>query len=144
VTQIDGCVLLNSVTARLMPGTQAQNVIFVALELHDAPPASTDALGLALLLAPLPEPLVGALVPQAASTETAASPASPTVARPAAARGMRGEIGARGRRRAIDLDNIVAKLPCCGVAGTFLSVRAAPLRRGPGVATRGPVRPRRW
>src|ERR1700691_3285256 len=51
VTQIDGWVLLNSVTARLIPGTQAQNVIGVADELQDLPPASTDALALALAVA---------------------------------------------------------------------------------------------
>src|SRR3984885_14856467 len=61
VTQIDGWVLLNSVTARLIPGTQAQNVIGVADELHDLPPASTDALALALALA-----VALALVPLAA------------------------------------------------------------------------------
>src|SRR6266851_3213804 len=36
VTQIEGGVLLNWLTARLIPGTQAQKVIFVALELPDA------------------------------------------------------------------------------------------------------------
>jgi hypothetical protein len=36
------------VTARPIPGTQAQKVIFVAPELHD-PPATTLTLGLALL-----------------------------------------------------------------------------------------------
>src|SRR5580692_10207440 len=51
VTQIDGWVLLNSVTARLIPGTHAQNVIGVADELQDLPPASTLALALALALA---------------------------------------------------------------------------------------------
>src|ERR1700689_5076662 len=43
VTQMFGWVLLNSVTARLIPGTQAQNVIGVADELQDLPPASTVA-----------------------------------------------------------------------------------------------------
>src|SRR5215470_1448539 len=48
VTQIEGCVWLNWVTARLMPGTQAQNITGVADELQDLPPASTVALALAL------------------------------------------------------------------------------------------------
>src|SRR5258708_25265325 len=77
VTQIDGCDLLKAVTARLMPGTHAQNVILVALELHDAPPASTEALGLALEGVPEPAavPPVGPPLPQAAaSSETAAAP----------------------------------------------------------------------
>src|SRR3984885_14914187 len=51
VTQMFGWVLLNSVTARLIPGTQAQNVIGVADELQDLPPASTVADALALSLA---------------------------------------------------------------------------------------------
>src|SRR5215469_6819935 len=81
VTQMPGWVLLNSVTARLMPGTQAQNVSWAALEEHDLPPARTDAAGLAL--APLPallapaDGLDGAPVPQAARvTAAAAAPAS--------------------------------------------------------------------
>lgn len=51
MTQIPEWVLLNSVTARLMPGTHAQNVTGVAEELQDLPPASTVALALALALA---------------------------------------------------------------------------------------------
>ena len=80
VTQIDGWVLLNAVTARAMPGTQAQKVIFVALELQDAPPASTLAAGLAEALA-VPPVLLVPLLPQAASSASAATPASPAVSR---------------------------------------------------------------
>lgn len=78
VTQMPGWVLLNSVTARFMPGTQAQNVSWVVLEEQDAPPASTDADGLALALPPLapPDGVDGAPVPQAASVTAAAAPAS--------------------------------------------------------------------
>jgi hypothetical protein len=99
---------LNAVTARLIPGTQAQNVIFVALELQDAPPASTEALGLALLLPLLAgaAPPVVPLLPHAASSATAASPASPAVT--------------RAGPRTLELDNMMAKLPCRGVAGMLL------------------------
>ena len=47
VTQMFGCVLLNSVTARPIPGTQAQNKILVALGPHELP-ATTVTVGLAL------------------------------------------------------------------------------------------------
>src|SRR5580704_11768312 len=81
VTQIDGWVLLNSVTARLIPGTQAQNVTGVADELQDLPPASTDALALALALAvdPDDEDELLPLLLQAASTKMAAVPAAAAV-----------------------------------------------------------------
>src|ERR1700743_3519726 len=70
VTQMDGWDLLNAVTARLIPGTQAQKVIFVALALQDLPPASTEGLLLALLLplAAAVPPLVVPLLPQAATS----------------------------------------------------------------------------
>ena len=45
VTQMDGWVLLNSVTARPIPGTQAQNVTFVADEFLQEAPASTRGAG---------------------------------------------------------------------------------------------------
>jgi hypothetical protein len=79
VTQIDGWVLLNSVTARLIPGTQAQNMTGVADELQDLPPASTDALALALAVAvdEDDEDDEGELLPlllHAASSKMAAAP----------------------------------------------------------------------
>ncbi len=105
VTQMDGWDLLNAVTARLIPGTQAQKVILVALELQDAPPASTEALGLAALLLVLagaaPPPLL--LPPQAASRVTAARPARPAVTCPLTCRVM-----ARRGPRSLDLDNMMA------------------------------------
>jgi hypothetical protein len=72
------------VTARLIPGTQAQNVIGVADELQDLPPASTDALALALAVAvdPDDEDDEAELLPlllQAASTKMAAAPAAAAV-----------------------------------------------------------------
>src|ERR1700733_14302427 len=85
VTQIDGWVLLNSVTARLIPGTQAQNMTGVDDELQDFPPASTvaDALALALALVlalvPLAAVLDDPLLLHAASSEMAAAPATPAV-----------------------------------------------------------------
>src|ERR1700683_2320608 len=83
VTQIDGWVLLNSVTARLIPGTQAQNMTGVDDELQDFPPASTVAdalaLALALVLLPLAAVLDDPLLLHAASSEMAAAPATPTV-----------------------------------------------------------------
>jgi hypothetical protein len=101
--------LLNAVTARLIPGTQAQKVIFVALALQDLPPASTDALGLALLLplAAAVPPLVVPLLPQAATSAMPARPARLAVT----------------RTRTLDLDNMMAKLPCRGVSGMLLLVR---------------------
>jgi hypothetical protein len=98
---MDGWDLLNAVTARLIPGTQAQKVTLVALELQDAPPASTEALGLALLLLVLagaaPPPLL--LPPQAASRATAARPARPAVTC---------LVVARAGPRTLDLDNMMA------------------------------------
>jgi hypothetical protein len=93
---------LNAVTARLIPGTQAQKVILVALELQDAPPASTEALGLAALLllvlaGAAPPPLL--LPPQAASKATAARPAKPAVTC---------LVMARLGPRTLDLDNMMA------------------------------------
>ncbi len=83
MTQIPEWVLLNSVTARLMPGTHAQNVTGVAEELQDLPPASTVALALALALALVDvPPAAGLLLPDelhAASSETAAAPATAMV-----------------------------------------------------------------
>jgi hypothetical protein len=80
VTQMLGWVLLNSVTARPMPGTQAQKVIFTAFGLQD-PPATTLTLGLALAVVPVlvlaavlgvvDEPLLL----QAASSDNAPAPA---------------------------------------------------------------------
>ena len=76
--------MLNSVTARLMPGTHAQNITGVAEELQDLPPASTVALALALALLVAPPadvPLLLLLPPllHAASSETAAAPATAMV-----------------------------------------------------------------
>src|SRR3984885_3533067 len=83
VTQIDGWVLLNSVTARLIPGTQAQNMTGVDDELQDFPPARTVAdalaLALALVLVPLAAVLDDPLLLHAASSEMAAAPATPAV-----------------------------------------------------------------
>jgi hypothetical protein len=68
-----------------MPGTHAQNVTGVAEELHDLPPASTVALALALALAlaDVPPPVAVLLLPDellhAASSETAAAPATAMV-----------------------------------------------------------------
>jgi hypothetical protein len=67
-----------------MPGTHAQNVIGVAEELQDLPPASTVALALALALAlvDVPPAAVLLLLPDelhAASSETAAAPATAMV-----------------------------------------------------------------
>jgi hypothetical protein len=66
-----------------MPGTHAQNVIGVAEELQDLPPASTVALALALALALVDVPPPAAvLLPDelhAASSETAAAPATAMV-----------------------------------------------------------------
>ena len=82
VTQMFGCVLLNSVTARPIPGTQAQNKTLVALALHE-PPATTLTLGLALLAGALvvPPPALLLLPPllHAASIQMAAAPATAVV-----------------------------------------------------------------
>jgi hypothetical protein len=74
------------VTARLIPGTQAQNVIGVADELQDLPPASTDALALALAVDEDDEDDAddAELLPlllQAASTKRAAAPAAAVILR---------------------------------------------------------------
>jgi hypothetical protein len=71
--------LLNSVTARPRPGTQAQNVILVALEEAHELPASTvvPALAAAAALGDFDDDgCEGALLPQPASTATAAAAAS--------------------------------------------------------------------
>jgi len=80
-----GCVLLNSVTARPIPGTQAQNKTLVALALHE-PPATTLTLGLALAVLAgelvVPPPAALLLLPpllHAASREMAAAPATAVV-----------------------------------------------------------------
>src|SRR5207247_4632748 len=81
VTQIFGCVLLNSVTARPIPGTQAQNKTLVALALHE-PPATTLTLGLALaalageLVVPPAALLLLPPLLHAASVQMAAAPAN--------------------------------------------------------------------
>jgi hypothetical protein len=64
-----------------MPGTHAQNITGVAEELQDLPPASTVALALALALVDVPPP-AAVLLPDelhAASSETAAAPATAMV-----------------------------------------------------------------
>ena len=79
-----GWVLLNSVTALLMPGTQAQNVRWVALD-EQLPPARTGvalplALALALVLDLVPAPALDELEPpllQAASSAAAVTPVIP-------------------------------------------------------------------
>jgi hypothetical protein len=98
-----------------MPGTQAQNVIFVAEEPHDLPPASTlaDGLGEAAALPPLVLLLVP-LLPQAASTAAAVSPARPTVSRAAARVDLRGCLvgdGTLGSRTDLDIGNIAGWSP---------------------------------
>src|ERR1700683_497877 len=84
VTQMLGWVLLNSVTARLIPGTHAQNVIGVADELQDLPPASTLALALALAVVAgvLDVDVLVELLPlllHAASSDMAATPVTVAV-----------------------------------------------------------------
>jgi hypothetical protein len=72
---------LNSVTARPIPGTQAQKVILVAPELHD-PPATTLTLGLALLAGaagPLDDDPPPLLHPARTRTALAAVPATVAV-----------------------------------------------------------------
>jgi hypothetical protein len=87
VTQIEGWVLLNSLTARSIPGTQAQSVMFVAPDdLQDAP-ASTVLPGVGLGLvedfgAVVEEEVVPPL-PQPARTDTAAAAASQATVRAA-------------------------------------------------------------
>jgi hypothetical protein len=80
-----GCVLLNSVTARPIPGTQAQNKTLVALGLHEPLPTTvTVGLALAVLAGELvvPPPAALLLLPpllHAASREMAAAPATAVV-----------------------------------------------------------------
>ena len=109
--------MLNSVTARLMPGTHAQNITGVAEELQDLPPASTVALALALALLVAPPadvPLLLLLPPllHAASSETAAAPATAMVI-------LR------------FLNDILVKLLC----SVLPCLRAMPFQCGPGGTT---------
>jgi hypothetical protein len=72
------------VTARLIPGTHAQNVIGVADELQDLPPASTVALALALAVVAgvLDVDVLVELLPlllHAASSDMAATPVTVAV-----------------------------------------------------------------
>ena len=128
VTQIDGWVLLNSLTARPIPGTQAQNVTFVAEEFLQEPPATSVALELALALA-LEEPAAAGLAllpPHAASRESAAAPARPVAVRPA----MRRAPGERGQLDR-EVEGIFAELlrVSCDV---FSGVSGRPRGRPPG------------
>jgi hypothetical protein len=103
-------------TARAMPGTQAQNVIWVAFEDLQLPPARTVGLALALApeLAPPDPPEDGEagplLPPQAASRETAAAAARPAVVR----RAVRGNRPERGRRDRVigDISAALLALTC--------------------------------
>jgi hypothetical protein len=76
--------LLNSVTARPIPGTQAQNKTLVALALHELP-ATTVTVGLALavlageLVVPPPALLLLPPLLHAASIQMAAAPATAVV-----------------------------------------------------------------
>ncbi|HMH36229.1 MAG TPA: hypothetical protein VK584_04765, partial [Streptosporangiaceae bacterium] len=84
VTQMFGCVLLNSVTARPIPGTQAQNKTLVALGLHEPATTVTVGLALAVLAGELVVPPAAALLLlppllHAASSEMAAAPATAMV-----------------------------------------------------------------
>jgi hypothetical protein len=117
-----GWVLLNSVTARLIPGTQAQNVIGVADELQDLPPASTvaDALALALALGLVVDPLAAVvlllpLLLHAARSERAAAPATAADTR----------AGPRASTWNRFLDDIVARL-LCSVLPYLSAVAAVP------------------
>ena len=92
VTQMLGWVLLNSFTARPKPGTQAQKVIFVALEdLHELPATRVvPVLGAAAALLWTSRPSAAGvdepLLPQPASTAMAVAPissAAPRLAREA-------------------------------------------------------------
>src|SRR5580692_1558752 len=121
VTQMLGWVLLNSVTARLIPGTHAQNVIGVADELQDLPPASTLALALALALVVLLDPPEAALeddplLLHAASSERAAAPATAADTR----------AGLRAIARNGFLDLIVTRL-LCSVLPCFCGCRCPPV-----------------
>ena len=119
VTQIDGWVLLNSVTARLIPGTQAQNMIGVDDELQDFPPASTVADALALALALVVDPVAAVvllpLLLHAARSERAAAPATAADTR----------AGPRASTWNRFLDDIVARL-LCSVLPYLSAVAAVP------------------
>jgi hypothetical protein len=114
-----GWVLLNSVTARLIPGTQAQNVIGVADELQDLPPASTVADALALALALVVDPVAAVvllpLLLHAARSERAAAPATAADTR----------AGPRASTWNRFLDDIVARL-LCSVLPYLSAVAAVP------------------
>jgi hypothetical protein len=99
-----------------MPGTQAQKMSLVAPDLHE-PPATTVTLGLGLALAfgLLAEPpLVVPLLPQAASSEAAATTASPAVSRAAVRvedRERRIDDAPQGKRVDPDFGNISGCTP---------------------------------
>ncbi|MGH3175949.1 MAG: hypothetical protein ACRDPF_19060, partial [Streptosporangiaceae bacterium] len=80
-------------------GTQAQKVIFVALEfLHEAPASSVaPPLAAGAALFELVAELLPPLLPHAASSETAATAASPAAARPAVRPGGRGQLCLEGK-----------------------------------------------
>jgi hypothetical protein len=109
------------VTARLIPGTQAQNVIGVADELQDLPPASTvaDALALALALALVVDPVAAVvllpLLLHAARSDRAAAPATAADTR----------AGPRASDWNRFLDDIVARL-LCSVLPCLSAVAAVP------------------
>src|ERR1700685_1128230 len=120
VTQMFGWVLLNSVTARFIPGTQAQNVIGVADELQDLPPASTVADALALALALVVDPLAAVvlllpLLLHAARSERGGPPATAADTR----------AGPRASTWNRFLDDIVARL-LCSVLPYLSAVAAVP------------------
>jgi hypothetical protein len=137
--------LLNSVTARPIPGTHAQKVILVALELLHEPPASTVTLGDALAAALLADELAGELAEldellllHPASSPRATAPTTAVVSRA----GLLSPTGrARGRNRV--LEDILARLLCsvlpCSCVRLPLCNRAAsaagPRPRGVGSAT---------
>jgi hypothetical protein len=75
--------LLNSLTARPIPGTQAQNVTFVAEEFLQEPPATSVALELALALDEPAAAGLPLLPPHAASMQSATVPPRPAAVRPA-------------------------------------------------------------
>src|SRR5580698_10156276 len=115
VTQMFGWVLLNSVTARLIPGTQAQNVIGVADELQDLPPASTVAVALALVVDPVAAVVLLPLLLHAARSDRAAAPATAADTR----------AGPRASDWNRFLDDIVARL-LCSVLPCLSAVAAVP------------------
>jgi hypothetical protein len=113
---------LNSVTARPIPGTHAQKVILVALELLHEPPATTVTLGDALAAAvePAGEPDEDEALLHPASSEkaTAATTAVMTLTL-----GLINGVGTRGRCRNRVLDDILAGL-LCSVWPCFVCVAA--------------------